>query len=716
MGFTGQGMVIGNQDTGMRWTHAALRPHYRGWNGSAADHNYSWHDAVHSGGGSCGPNTTAPCDDSGHGTHTTGTTVGDDGLGNQVGVAPGARWIGCRNMDQGNGTPATYTECFQFMIAPTDLSGNNANPALRPHVINNSWSCPASEGCTTRTELETIINNTQAAGIFVATSAGNGGPNCSTVNDPPGIYAASFAAGAYDINNTLANFSSRGPSTYYTPNLLKPNISAPGVNVRSTTNGGDTSYGVLNGTSMASPHVAGVVALLWSAHPELVRDIDATKALLQNTANPSITVAAQTCGGTPSSQIPNNSFGYGRVDAFAAVNSPPPAADATVQVGPGGSMTFDPPVANILVGQTVKWVWASPSHSVRSGTPAAPTNTFLSGIQDPPFAFYHKFPDVGGYDYFCEVHSSMMTGSISVSAPPAPTPTATAAQTPTPTPSSTPTPSPSSSAAASPSPSATPSPSPASVLGNISSRTRVETGDNVLIGGFIITGVPDKKVIVRALGPSLTLPDRLADPILELRDSSGRVVQSNDNWSTSPNRQAIMDAGLAPSNDFESAIIATLPANGNSYTAIVHGVGGITGTAVVEVYDIDRTVDSKLANLSTRGLVQTGDTILIAGTIVVGQQPQKVLVRAIGPSLDLPGKLADPILELRDANGTVVRADDNWRTGGQAAEIMQTTLAPTNDFESALIETLPANSAHTAIVRGVNSSTGIAVVEVYALN
>jgi hypothetical protein len=194
------------------------------------------------------------------------------------------------------------------------------------------------------------------------------------------------------------------------------------------------------------------------------------------------------------------------------------------------------------------------------------------------------------------------------------------------------------------------------------------------------------------------------------------VLQLNDNWSTSPDRQAIMDAGLAPSNDLESAIVATLPANGNTYTAIVRGVSGAIGTAVVEIYDVDRSVDSKLANLSTRGLVQTGDTVLIAGTIVVGQQPQKVLVRAIGPSLNLPGKLADPILELRDANGTVVRADDNWRTGGQEVEIMQSTLAPTNDFESALIETLPANSAHTAIVRGVNSSTGIAVVEVYALN
>ncbi|MEY2490920.1 MAG: serine protease AprX, partial [Verrucomicrobiota bacterium] len=187
LGFTGQGIVIGDLDTGMRWTHSALKPKYRGWDGTNADHNFNWHDAIHSGGGSCGANTVAPCDDSGHGTHTAGTTVGESGT-NQIGVAPGAKWIGCRNMDQGNGTPATYTECFQFMIAPTDLAGNNANPALRPHVLNNSWGCPVSEGCVTGGELETIVNNTQAAGIFVEVSAGNAGPNCSTVEDAPAIY------------------------------------------------------------------------------------------------------------------------------------------------------------------------------------------------------------------------------------------------------------------------------------------------------------------------------------------------------------------------------------------------------------------------------------------------------------------------------------------------------------------------------------------------
>jgi subtilisin family serine protease len=325
MGFTGQGIVIGNEDTGMRWTHAALQPHYRGWNGVTADHNYNWHDSIHdSVGNPCGNDSPFPCDDDAHGTHTTGSTCGDDGMGNQIGVAPGAKWIGCRNMDQGNGTPARYTECFQFFIAPTDLNGQNPNPALRPHVINNSWICPASEGCTTGDELRMIVENTQAAGIFVEASAGNAGSACSTVNAPPAIYDASFSTGAITITNQLALFSSRGPVTLDGSNRLKPNISAPGVNVRSSVNTSDTSYSNFSGTSMAGPHVVGVVALLWSARPQLQRDIANTKTILQNTANPNVTVSPpQTCGGIPNTTIPNNSFGYGRVDALAAVLSVP---------------------------------------------------------------------------------------------------------------------------------------------------------------------------------------------------------------------------------------------------------------------------------------------------------------------------------------------------------------------------------------------------------
>ena len=196
MGFDGTGVVVGGQDTGYEWEHPALKDKYRGWNGASADHNYSWHDSIHSGGGSCGADSAEPCDDHNHGTHTMGTMVGDDGGSNQIGVAPGAEWIGCRNMDQGNGTPTTYSECFQWFVAPTDLNDENPNPAMAPDVINNSWSCPPSEGCTDPTILQTVVENTRAAGILVVTSAGNSGPGCSTVSNPPGIYDASFAVGS----------------------------------------------------------------------------------------------------------------------------------------------------------------------------------------------------------------------------------------------------------------------------------------------------------------------------------------------------------------------------------------------------------------------------------------------------------------------------------------------------------------------------------------
>ena len=185
----------------------------------------------------------------------------------------------------------------------------------------------------------------------------------------------------------------------------------------------------------------------------------------------------------------------------------------------------------------------------------------------------------------------------------------------------------------------------------------MQTGDNVLIGGFIVTGTQNKKVIIRALGPSVPVPGALADPSLELYSGS-TLLESNDNWVDSPNKQAILDSTIPPSNNFESAIVRTLPANGSSYTAIVRGVNNTTGIGVVEAYDLDRTVDSKLANISTRGFVQTGDNVLIAGTIILGQVPQKVIVRAIGPSLPFVGTLADPTLELRDQNGNLLEAND----------------------------------------------------------
>ena len=184
-----------------------------------------------------------------------------------------------------------------------------------------------------------------------------------------------------------------------------------------------------------------------------------------------------------------------------------------------------------------------------------------------------------------------------------------------------------------------------------------------------------------------------------------------------PNRQQIIDSGLAPASDLESAILMTLPANGSAYTAIVSGLNNSTGVGLVEAYDLDGTVDSRLANISTRGLVQTGDNVMIGGFIVVGNTPKRVIVRAVGPSLTLiPNRLANPNLELRDGNAALLQANDDWMGALNSQEIIDSGLAPTNDLESAILITLPANnSGYTAIVRGANSGTGVALVEVYSL-
>ena len=248
-------------------------------------------------------------------------------------------------------------------------------------------------------------------------------------------------------------------------------------------------------------------------------------------------------------------------------------------------------------------------------------------------------------------------------------------------------------------------------LANISTRLRVETGDSVLIGGFIITGTQPKKILMRAIGPSLPLAGTLANPSLELFDSSGQSIAANDNWMDAPNKQEIIDSTIPPANDFESAILMSL--DPGSYTAIVRGVNNTTGIALVEAYDLDNTVDSQLANISTRGLVQTGDNVMIGGFIVLGVDAQTVLVRGIGPSLPIAGSLADPMLELHDKDGAIIASNDNWRDT-QEAEITATTIPPPDDEESAILQTLPP-AAYTAILRGVNNTAGVALVEVYAL-
>jgi serine protease AprX len=327
MGVSGQGVVIGGQDTGYDWQHPTVIRQYKGWlRDTTANHNYHWHDAISTlsplnkqGTNPCGLRSTVPCDDNAHGTHTMGTMVGDDGMGNQIGVAPGAKWIGCRNMERGYGSPFTYLECFQWFLAPTELAGGRPDPTRAPDIINNSWYCAPEEGCNPSNFilLEQAVNNLRAAGIFIAISATNSGPACQTITGPPAIFPSGFAIGASQANDSIANFSSRGPVVYNNRVYIKPDVVAPGVGVRSAIPGG--KFATFNGTSMASPHVAGTVALMISANPALRGEVALLEEILKKTAVPLRTSVV--CGGIPGDTIPNPVYGHGRINALAAVQA-----------------------------------------------------------------------------------------------------------------------------------------------------------------------------------------------------------------------------------------------------------------------------------------------------------------------------------------------------------------------------------------------------------
>jgi len=293
------------------------------------------------------------------------------------------------------------------------------------------------------------------------------------------------------------------------------------------------------------------------------------------------------------------------------------------------------------------------------------------------------FNDAGVFDYFCGPHREMgMIGKITVGSTPTPTPTPAAASQPL----------------------------------NVSTRLRVQTGEGAMIGGFIITGSAAKRVIIRAIGPSLSqagVAGVLADPTIELNGSGGAIAR-NDDWKTTQQAE-IQATTIPPSNDLESAIVATLAPG--SYTAIVAGKGNNTGVGLVEVYDLDQPADSKLANISTRGAVGVDTDVMVGGFILgKGTDPARILVRAIGPTLTDAGisaVLADPTLQLRDANGVTVRENDDWKQT-QQTEIEATGIPPRNDRESAIVATLTP-APYTAILAGKNGGVGVGLVEVYQL-
>jgi len=305
----GQGFTVANADTGVQWDHPALRNQYRGYSSGVANHNYNWWDAVHQDEPNCGADSQEPCDDNGHGTHTTGTAVGYDPVANYyIGMAPAAKWIACRNMRAGFGIPQTYIECLQFFVAPTDLTGQNPDPLRAPHVIGNSYGCTPDEGCDVDS-LSEAVANVLAAGIFMSVSAGNSGPSCASIYDPPATDTNVCSVGALQYQSSvIASFSSRGPIKGST---VGPTVVAPGSNVRSSypTN----SYASLSGTSMASPAVTGIIPLLWQGKTNLVRNIPQTILALRNSASPIDSTQCQSSG------RPNNVYGSGLINIYLAL-------------------------------------------------------------------------------------------------------------------------------------------------------------------------------------------------------------------------------------------------------------------------------------------------------------------------------------------------------------------------------------------------------------
>ena len=335
-GVRGEGVVVANIDTGVAFQHPAVTAQYRGNLGAGVfDHNYNWFDPSNV----CGNPSVAPCDNVDHGTHTMGTMVGDDGGSNQIGVAPGARWIAAKGCETNSCSDFALLSSGQWVLAPTDIQGNNPRPDLRPNVVNNSWG----NGDGSNTFYEATVQAWVASGIFPQFSNGNSGPGCGS-SGSPGSYAESFSAGAFDINNVIADFSSRGPSPL--GGIIKPNIAAPGVNVRSSIP--PDGYANFDGTSMASPHVAGTIALMMSAAPALVGDITQIRQILSQTA---IDTTDQSCGGTPTN---NNVWGEGRLDAFEAVDQSPRGPTGTLRGTVTDAVTTNPIVGALIdaSGQT----------------------------------------------------------------------------------------------------------------------------------------------------------------------------------------------------------------------------------------------------------------------------------------------------------------------------------------------------------------------------
>jgi subtilisin-like proprotein convertase family protein len=712
-GNRGNNQVIAIIDDGLQLQHPDLAPNAMPLGGDFGS-SFHWNfNATPQNNNPSDLNASGDEPDS-HGTSCAGVAAArwNNGIG-VSGAAPEARLVGLR-------------------LIAGDIADESAAAALnwRTNVVtisSNSWGYDDDNSVSTsgpdalaRAALEKAVNEGRnGRGIIFTVAGGNGGtPDYAGFG--PGVDESNydgFANSPFTIavggNNDkgVHNFAETGCNLVVTaPTGGEGNDQD--ITTTTLMGAGDipgfADYtGGFNGTSSATPLVSGVIALMLNANPNLGwRDVQ--EILIRSSRKIDNDDASWRTNGAGLPFRFSNRYGAGMVNAQAAVDlsktwsNLPPQTTITRESGGapvpipdnsefGAQRSFDFSGTNLRVEQVqftvdvthpyrgdLEFILTSPSgmQSVVNRR----TNDDSSNLQWTFLSVQHwgeqsggtwllkvrdrAAQDIGAFNFA----SLRIFGATSV----APAPTR---------------------------------------LGNIATRLRVGTGSEALIGGIIITGNQPKRVIVRAIGPSSGVPGALSNPQLELNNEAGDVLRANDNWRDAPNGDEIVASTVAPPNDLESAVLMTL--DPGQYTAVIRGVNGETGVGVVEAYDLDGAANSKFANIATRGVVQTGDNVMIGGFIVLGSAPQRVIVRAIGPSLPLVGKLTDPSLDLIDGNGNVVRGNNNWRES-QQGEIEATSIPPENDLESAIVSFVPPG-AYTAVVAGVNGTTGIAVVEVYAL-
>ena len=637
--------------------------------------------------------------------------------------------------------------------APVDLVPFPAGFFTGSAALIHRGNCPFTKKITNAFNAGAdlvLIRNNVATPVSMDTTAQPNVPAYSMDQAPGNALVAfvdanpSTATIDFDLiptgGDVLAGFSFRGPISGPLQNLTKPDITGPGVDIYAAVPLAVGGYGVISGTSMSSPHNAGAAALVRDIHPTWT--VSEVKSAMMMTAFK---------GGTKEDRTTDwdaDDVGNGRIDLTKAAKAglvmnetfanylaadPSTGGDPkTLNIPSVRNMNCTP---NCSWTRTVRNTVSTPTSWTTSGTAITPgfniivtppTFNFTGGLGETQVLTIMATPvgltaPIGFGEVVLSEGGSVIPDqhiTVAINGPPAPTPTPTPA-TPTPTPSpGTPTPTPTPTATIPP-PSATPSPSstPPGQTVNLSTRMFVQTGDNIGIGGFIITGTGSKDVLLRAIGPSLSpsVPNAMADTVLELHGEGGFVTIINNDWRDTQETE-IQATGLAPTNNLESAILASLAPG--AYTGVVRGNGNTSGVALVEIYDLDSGAASKLANIATRAFVGTGDNIVIAGFILGGGAGvDNVVVRGLGPSLSgvVPNVLANPTIELRDNNGALLISNDDWQDNPvQAAIIAAVGLAPGDPLEAAAAATLPPG-LYTVLLAGLSNGTGNGLVEVYDL-